>query len=370
MVNRKAYRQHLKRVGQFLLVMGTFMATCVLSYVLAPPEHLYSNNSWDGIHYVPPSAAALKGTGPQVLIDPHSHTFHSDGVLTPEQSLLWHMAMGFNACVVSDHGSLEGAIEARDIAHQKYNDSIKVLLGAEWTSENIHLNLIGISVEFEQYFTTNPPAAPFFPTNEQIQEIINITHEHGGIVMLNHYIPNTGRPSFEDFVTWGVDLIEYINDAEMISEYSAAKTFCDSHQGIVGPTASTDVHDPEAVYGWTVLNVTTFTEADIFAELVAKRTAVVIEPWGSPVNSSIPVNPIFTMLQPLYHIGGGFAQIYEAESGINWVSVALLIAFLVAEFWVIEVLRYGYLKVQAWRHQNREDNVTAPRSEANTQPNP
>lgn len=370
MVNRKAYRQHLKRSGQFIFVMGLAILVCVLSYVLAPPEHLYTNNSWDGIHYVPPSAAAMKGAGPQVLIDPHSHTLHSDGVLTPEQSLLWHMAMGFNACVISDHSNLEAAIEARTIARQKYNDSIKVLLGAEWTSENIHLNLIGINATFEQYFTDHPPAAPFFPTNEQIQEIIQTTHANGGIVMLNHYIPNPGRPSFDDFVAWGVDLVEEINDAELISEYSQARTYCESHPGVVGPTASTDVHDPEAVYGWTVLNVTAFTEEDIFTELQAKHTAVAIEPWGSPVNSSIPENPLFSFLKPLYYVGEGIAQIYEAESGINWMSVVLLIAFLVAEYWIIEVLRFGYLKVQSWRHQKKGNKETAPRSEAMAQPNP
>ncbi len=369
-MQRKAIRQHLKRSGQFILVMGLAIGICVLSYVLGPPEHLYSNNSWDGIHYVPPSAAALKGAGPQVLLDPHSHTFHSDGVLTPEQSLLWHMAMGFNACVISDHSSIEAAIEARAIAREKYNDSIKVLLGAEWTSENIHLNLIGISAEFEQYFTAHPPAAPFFPTNDQIQEIIQITHAHGGIVMLNHFQPNLGRPSFEDFLTWGVDLIEEINDAELISEYAAAKAFCESRPGQVGPTASTDVHDPEEVYGWTAINVTTYTEADIFNELMAKRTAVVIEPWGSPVNTSIPVNPLYTLLKPLIDIGEGIAQIYEAESGINWFSIFLFITFLVAEFYVIEVLRFGYLKIQAWRHQKKGNKIITQRPEATTQPNP
>jgi predicted metal-dependent phosphoesterase TrpH len=350
MVQRKVIRQHLKRMGQFALIINVAILACVLSYVLAPTEYIYSNNSWDGIHYVPLGAVAVKHpTDPQVLFDPHSHTVHSDGVLSPEQSLRWHMAMGFNACVVSDHSSIEGALEARAIARQKYNDSIKVLLGCEWTSEYIHLNLIGISADFEQYFTSNPAKAPFFPTITQVQEIIQAAHAHGGIVMLNHYIPGAGRPTFYNFVTWGVDLIEVINDGALISTYTEANAYCDEHPTLVGKAAGTDMHEPGAIYGWTALNVTSFTEEAIFNELVQKRTAIVVEPWGSPVNATLPVNPAYTLLKPLIFIGEGVAQVYEAESGINWLTAFLLIAFIFVEFYLIEVLRFVYLKTCAWR---------------------
>ncbi len=354
MVQRKVIRQHLKRMGQLALIMNIAILACVLSYVLAPTKYIYSDDSWDGIHFVPPATAAVKHpTNPQVLFDPHSHTVHSDGVLSPEQSLRWHMAMGFNACVISDHSSLEGAIEARAIARQKYNDSIKVLLGCEWTSEFIHLNLIGISADFEQYFTTNPAKAPFFPTNIQVQEIIQAAHAHGGVVMLNHYVPSEGRPTFDNFATWGVDLLEVINDGAILSTYAEANAYGDAHPTQVGKAAGTDMHEPEEVYGWTALNVTSFTEEDIFNELVQKRTAIVVEPWGSPVNTTLPVNPAYILLKPLIFIGEGVAQVYEVESGINWLTLSLLIAYTFVDFYIIEFLRFGYLKSRTWK-QNRK----------------
>ncbi len=44
--------------------------------------------------------------------------------------------------VLTDHNTFEGVYEIRDIARNEFNNSFKVLLGVEWTTDNGHFNLI------------------------------------------------------------------------------------------------------------------------------------------------------------------------------------------------------------------------------------
>lgn len=73
-----------------------------------------------------------------VLFDGHSHTFFSDGSVSPRKNIEWHIANGYNAIVVTDHNNLEGAQEAQRIAREEYADKIVVLLGEEWVKIHFH----------------------------------------------------------------------------------------------------------------------------------------------------------------------------------------------------------------------------------------
>mgnify|MGYP006297164667 FL=1 len=49
------------------------------------------------------------------VIDCHTHTRASDGVLTPRQLILWHVSNGYDGMVVSDHNTMDAVDEAVQI---------------------------------------------------------------------------------------------------------------------------------------------------------------------------------------------------------------------------------------------------------------
>jgi len=122
----------------------------------------------------------------------HSHTYFSDGAMSPEQLVEWAIAYGFTAVVVSDHNNINGGLVAKQYAeHKGYNESTMLVIPAvEYTYFTprskgnyrccrVHMNLIGINE------TIAPSTA--FPTDEELQRAINRTHELGGIAVLNHW---------------------------------------------------------------------------------------------------------------------------------------------------------------------------------------
>ncbi|KAF9995028.1 hypothetical protein BGZ79_000182, partial [Entomortierella chlamydospora] len=71
------------------------------------------------------------GNDYDVLLDGHSHTTYSDGRMSPETLLKWHIANGYNAVIVSDHNTIDGGLAAQKIALEKYADMITVIPGME-----------------------------------------------------------------------------------------------------------------------------------------------------------------------------------------------------------------------------------------------
>ncbi len=345
-----------KRLLLFTLVSAIVLGASVAAYMEKPPQYLYSDGTWDSIRYVPPEAAAAKDPAKaQVLLDGHSHTTFSDGEMTPEQALRWHMAMGFNACVASDHDSLDGAVAVRAAARNNYNDTIKVILGVEWTSSRVHLNLIGVSTEFEQYFLANPPKVPFSPSDEEVRAIIEATHAHGGLVQVNHFNEAPGRPTFDQLLSWGIDIVEIINGASEEISFPAAEAFADAHSSQLGKIAGTDVHEPRRVHAWTALNVSAFTEGGIFAQLADRNASVLFDRIGTPDPPAAPENPAYTALLPLIYVGSALARIYEDGEAINAAGVVMLLVYLFGAFVIAELVRFTARKTQAWYQVKKKD---------------
>lgn len=113
----------------------------------------------------------------------HVLSAEDDGQLTNRQVIKWHIANGFNATVITGHNSLMPAKRTRDLARAEYSAELKVLLGLEWTNCRMHMNLIGIEHE--------PPNWKY-PSDEQIKQVIDFTHEQGGVVvrLTNHSAPD------------------------------------------------------------------------------------------------------------------------------------------------------------------------------------
>lgn len=207
-----------------------------------------------------------------IYFDPHSHTTFSDGNATPEQNLLWHIEKGFNAIAVTDHNNIVGALETQRIAREKYNDTIKVLVGTEWTTNRIHMSLIGINkMVYVPYGT---------PSDEHIKKAISDTHAQGGVAVVNHLVYSKQRmpkhPSLDQLTEWGIDYVEILNDD--VFDYDSYQ-YCQNNK--VAMTTGTDMHQQsQGVYGWTILIVAEFTEEAILAELLGYNTTIVYDEDG------------------------------------------------------------------------------------------
>lgn len=210
-----------------------------------------------------------------ILLNGHSHTNkngktnHDDGSLSAEENIKWHIAHGFNATIITGHNTLDSALAARDIAREKYNDTIKVILGMEWTSCRLHMNLIGIS---------EPVRLIPDPTDADIKQIIDDTHKQGGLVVVNHRPWSLNAlnkvPSREDFYKWGADYMEVAS-----GDYFDLQTLFFVQDHDLGQITGVDMHSPSPVWSYTVLNAEEFTEEAIWAEIKAKRTSFIYDAY-------------------------------------------------------------------------------------------
>ena len=80
--------------------------------------------------------------------------------------------------VLTDHNTFEGVYEIRDIARNEFNNSFKVLLGVEWTTDNGHFNLIFPPNTTHEDFVDFIPSKSYVsdPSDEEIKSIFNETH--------------------------------------------------------------------------------------------------------------------------------------------------------------------------------------------------
>lgn len=91
--------------------------------------------------YVRPGEA--QGTV-KMILDGHSHTTESDGLLSPSYVVDWSISQGYNVICITDHNTLSGGLMAEAYAKEKYGDAVTVLVGMEFTCCRIHLNFINI----------------------------------------------------------------------------------------------------------------------------------------------------------------------------------------------------------------------------------
>ncbi|KAF9581383.1 hypothetical protein BGW38_001625 [Lunasporangiospora selenospora] len=200
------------------------------------------------------SSFAPEAGGYNILLDGHSHSVYSDGRMSPEVLLKWHIANGYNAVVVSDHNTIRGGLAAQKVAFEKYNDTITVIPAMELTTCRFHMNLIGIN-------ETIDIALKKWPTDEEIKAAIDRTHALGGLAIINH-IPwsNTTEygyqlprmqhhPSREKLVELGIDGIEVLNGDTL--DTISLKFIQDNNLILM---TGVDVHYPDShAYSWTIL---------------------------------------------------------------------------------------------------------------------
>jgi len=229
-------------------------------------------------------------------------------VMSVEQALQWHIAQGYNAVVITDHNWIDTAFEAQKLAREKYNDSIKVIVGMEYTNCRLHMGLVGITEYIEVLKT---------PTDEQLQEVINKVHAMGGVVVANHrawtYYAGLSTPSIQDLAAWGVDYIDVTTagglDLQMV--YYA-------REAGLGVATGSDIHSIGYANEWMLLNATEFSEEAIMEALRSRKSSFIFDNIGYPAftNQDAPVyNPKYIYSFPFIIIGQFFHQFFYQTSG-------------------------------------------------------
>ena len=297
----------------------------MLVHELGPRSLKYSNDSWGTvIPYTPPTNLSFN-----VIFDQHSHTKRVEGSLTVEQNILWHMAMGFNACVITDHNTVKNAADIAEMA-LKYAGEFIVIQGMEYTTSRIHMNFIGIS--------SWDLSVPINPSDAKILEAIEEVHNQGGTVTANHYLRTSedGKenfPSREQLILWGVDFIEVVNG----DDYDKVSIeFCLENNASIGMIAGTDMHHPEDVFSWNGINADNFTKEGIMEELLNHNTTIIYNAEGFEEIGEADPNPWFILPRPFHDFGGILCSYHLGSGVMDGLGLTVFFSYYLVTFIFIE----------------------------------
>ncbi len=332
--------KHIRIIGLhiavYVVIVGIVLAGSVLLRTFGPPRFIYTDNSWDNVSpYILETEVQY-----DVLLDQHSHTKYSDGKLTVKQNIEWHIALGFTVVVITDHNTLKNSEEIQMFADVYKNECI-VIQGMEWTTNRVHLSLIGIK-EWNLKIPRNP-------TDQEIRQTIDEVHRQNGTVTFNHpgftrRIADQSVPSNAELMSWGVDFIEVINGVDFDED---SYDFVQQHNDTIGMISGTDMHSPQPedggrVHAWTALNVTSFSEEAIMDELRLHRTTVVTNQFGIERHGKSEYNKYYDFLSLFYNLGDVmiFYQLRNDQSydGFGRIILNVFLSYSALIFVVVEVV--------------------------------
>lgn len=288
-------------------------------------------------------------------VETHSHTTKSDGNMTPKQLIQWADAYGFNAVFLSDHNNLDGIEDAKIEAAKR---DILVIPTMEYTCCRIHMNLVNVTNA-----TSLQPLT--WPSDKELQRVINETHSQGGYVVVNHLpwsqqiqygfqVPVLPQhPSIDNLFAWGVDAIESAHDN--VIDLRMARLSERENKTII---ASNDIHySSQPAYVWTILkrsslpdNVT--ADAILEAIFIQKQSTFIYSATGAagrayPVLrrgffqyawfapwTTIQFGWLFTENRGMYSFTGEFCQPKQFElhvSRIIWFLIWIILAYITYE---------------------------------------
>ena len=321
-------KKYTKKFIGFTFFFALIIASSIIVSVNRPSYLKYKNDDWNYV-VLPNDYNASKWN---VLFDAHSHTIYSDGKLTVEQNILWHLSNGFNAIAISDHNTWKHWAEVKKVAEEKFAGRVVVLPASEWTTRRIHMNIIlpPNATNFEHLVPSSS-----YPTDEEIKSTIQAVHQLGGIVMVNHYPWSLPRmpthPTRQQVYEWGADFIE-INDADWDQE--SADFVAANEMNLM---SGTDMHTPSGVHGWNGLWVNEFTADAVFQQLKIRNTTVLFQSERSVYLANHSVNPLYIALRPMIEIGEMFENYMLPTGAIDWVAISVFLGYYIAFFMIYEV---------------------------------
>ncbi|MHA1341734.1 MAG: PHP domain-containing protein [Promethearchaeota archaeon] len=282
-----------------------------------------------------------------ILLNTHSHSIYSDGIMNVEELINWHLAMGFNAFFITDHNNIDCLNELKQIK-QKYSNKIIVLPGIEIHSENCHLNILGIEEWKSKWIKGNT-------TEERIKSIVEAAHSRGALVSINHYPWSTGgakprispekHPTREQALEWGTDFIEVANWDDDISSIDWESYYFSKKHKDISPVVGTDVHEPDKnrLYGWTLVSANDFSEKSLMNTLRnhnSSKIDVLINEGGIPYPTNHKKHPLFLIFKPFYQIGNVLISLHKGgkASNLDWYAALAWIFYLFLIYLIIYVI--------------------------------
>ncbi len=318
----------------FVLIMGVIITSSVLINYYG--GSVYRDSDWDNVD---PIEIPAETEGYNVVFDSHSHTLYSDGELTLKQNVLWHQHMGYNACVITDHNTMEHR-EAVLEMQQVLEGEFVLILGMEYTTDRCHINFLGLdNWDFEEF------PIPDEPTDQQIQDAIGEAHRQDAVVVINH-IPWSineaemdTHPTRAQLLAWGVDYVEIVNDNSLIQNVYDYESLNWANESGFGKITATDMHRPDdldsgGIHGWTLLKADTFSEEGIMAELQQKDTEIVYDAKGK--HDAGEHTPWYVELsKPFDNFGALFMDLWD--DSLDWAGVWLYVFFFSTVFIIFEI---------------------------------
>ncbi|NLV75225.1 MAG: CehA/McbA family metallohydrolase [Chloroflexi bacterium] len=107
-----------------------------------------------------------------LLGDLHTHSYNSDGVLSPEELARHARRHGLDFVALTDHNQFSTA------ATLPSEPGLSMIAGTEWTTYQGHANFLGVDEPFTGSFFADDLAG--------VQAIFQQAHENGALITLNH----------------------------------------------------------------------------------------------------------------------------------------------------------------------------------------
>lgn len=145
-----------------------------------------------------PANTIVNNAANAVLVNTHAHSEYShDGIISQAGLLQWHTYNGFDAFFITDHNHHEKTLEAvKDQEEGALPETPLILCGEEFSGSN-HMTLLGLKRNFVTKGLSD-------------QEVIDLTHEDKGIVIVAHWFDGE-RKSIPYFLDLSVDGFEIAN---------------------------------------------------------------------------------------------------------------------------------------------------------------
>jgi hypothetical protein len=212
-----------------------------------------------GMRWVVPEGA------PFVLANLHTHTTQSNGFLTPEQAVLWHLRRGYKIVAITDSNTVKGGEIAKKFVERANSHTalrtshpfspLTVLVGEEFRGKT-HLVMLNIRKDIS-------------PREFDVPAAIKEAKRQGGVVIAAH--PWSGRHSIHELLEWGVDGFEIVNSTVLGDE--KLRALCRKHGlAVLGSLDFRSGYAPETA---TVLPVWANTPEKV-AEALRKGVCAVI----------------------------------------------------------------------------------------------
>ncbi|HNW58426.1 MAG TPA: hypothetical protein PKI62_01965 [bacterium] len=268
-----------------------------------------------------PGATIVPAAEEVVLVDFHSHSYHShDGLLSPLRQLRWHKRNGFDAFFLTEHNTHRMTLELVAAQRAGQLESEPLLLAGEEYSGSNHLLLLGLTRDFTS--KDYPDAAA-----------IDSAHAQGGVALVAHWFaPQRNTRPLAEYAAMGVDGFEIANQAEGIfypERYTRPLREAAAAKGLL-LTGASDYHGyGPACLAWNALHLPGWRRLDPEA-----RSRAILDLLRSRDQSRLqvllyrdrrPIAPGLTWVAPFITLLDYFRSISAAEA-LSWLVWMALLA--------------------------------------------